>query len=207
MFTSLLSQLTYLNVFILMTIESTVIPLPSEIVLPPAAYHAAANGEQNVFLLIIAATLGADFGAAINYLVAYYVGRPVVYKFANSKLGHLCMINQEKVEKSEKYFYDHGVVATLTGRLIPVIRQLISVPAGLAKMNFLKFITFTTIGAGIWNCILAAIGWYLQSVVPEEQLASKVDEYSGHIKILILIVIASAAVYYIAKRYFTAKKG
>ena len=206
-FSFLLDQLSYLNVFLLMTIESTFIPFPSEVVLPPAAYHAHATGEQNVFLLIIVATLGADMGATINYFLAFYLGRPIVYAFANSKWGHRCLLNEEKVRRSEKFFDDHGVVATLTGRLVPVIRQLISIPAGLAKMNFLKFILYTTIGAGLWNCVLAAIGWYLQTIVPEDKLMEKVDEYSEHIKVVILAAIAVAVAYFIIKKYIVKKNG
>lgn len=206
-FSFLLDQLSYLNVFLLMTIESTFIPFPSEVVLPPAAYHAHATGEQNVFLLIIVATLGADMGAAINYFLAFYLGRPIVYAFANSKWGHRCLLNEEKVRRSEKFFDDHGVVATLTGRLVPVIRQLISIPAGLAKMNFLKFILYTTIGAGLWNCVLAAIGWYLQTIVPEDKLMEKVDEYSEHIKVFILAAIAVAVAYFIIRKYIVKKNG
>ena len=204
-FSFLLDQLSYLNVFLLMTIESTFIPFPSEVVLPPAAYHAHATGEQNVFLLIIVATLGADMGATINYFLAFYLGRPIVYAFANSKWGHRCLLNEEKVRRSEKFFDDHGVVATLTGRLVPVIRQLISIPAGLAKMNFLKFILYTTIGAGLWNCVLAAIGWYLQTIVPEDKLMEKVDEYSEHIKVFILAAIAVAVAYFIIRKYIVKK--
>ena len=206
-FSFLLDQLSYLNVFLLMTIESTFIPFPSEVVLPPAAYHAHATGEQNVFLLIIVATLGADMGATINYFLAFYLGRPIVYAFANSKWGHRCLLNEEKVRRSEKFFDDHGVVATLTGRLVPVIRQLISIPAGLAKMNFLKFILYTTIGAGLWNCVLAAIGWYLQTIVPEDKLMEKVDEYSEHIKVFILATIAVAVAYFILRKYIVKKNG
>lgn len=206
-FSFLLDQLSYLNVFLLMTIESTFIPFPSEVVLPPAAYHAHATGEQNVFLLIIVATLGADMGATINYFLAFYLGRPIVYAFANSKWGHRCLLNEEKVRRSEKFFDDHGVVATLTGRLVPVIRQLISIPAGLAKMNFLKFILYTTIGAGLWNCVLAAIGWYLQTIVPEDKLMEKVDEYSEHIKVFILAAIAVAVAYFILRKYIVKKNG
>ena len=206
-FSFLLDQLSYLNVFLLMTIESTFIPFPSEVVLPPAAYHAHATGEQNVFLLIIVATLGADMGATINYFLAFYLGRPIVYAFANSKWGHRCLLNEEKVRRSEKFFDDHGVVATLTGRLVPVIRQLISIPAGLAKMNFLKFILYTTIGAGLWHCVLAAIGWYLQTIVPEDKLMEKVDEYSEHIKVFILAAIAVAVAYFIIKKYIVKKNG
>ena len=131
----LLGNLNYTTVFFLMMLESTVIPVPSELVVSPAAYHAA-GGHLNIFLVILFATLGADVGASINYIAAYYLGRPIIYRFANSKFGKLCMLNQEKVEKSEKFFDRHGIVATITGRLIPGIRHLISIPAGLAKMHY-----------------------------------------------------------------------
>ena len=206
LFSFLLDQLNYLNVFLLMTIESTFIPFPSEVVLPPAAYHAHATGEQDVFLLTLVATLGADMGATINYVLSMYLGRPLVYAFANSKWGHRCLLNAEKVERSEKYFDEHGVFATLTGRLVPVVRQLISVPAGLARMNFLKFITFTTIGAGAWNCVLASIGWYLQTIVPEDQLLDKVNEYSHIISGCIVVVLIIAVGYFIYKKKNTANK-
>lgn len=198
-FYALLSNLNYTVIFILMTIESTVIPFPSEVVVPPAAYHAA-GGNLNILLVVLFATLGADLGAIINYAAGYYLGRPVIYKFANSRLGKLCMLSQEKVEKSERYFNEHGRVATITGRLIPGIRQLISVPAGLAKMNFWKFLLYTTIGAGAWNCILAALGWYLYSVVPEEQLQASIDAYSGHIKVVIFASLGLVVVYFMARR-------
>lgn len=206
LFGFLLDQLNYLNVFILMTIESTFIPFPSEIVLPPAAYNAHATGDQNVFVLILVATAGADTGAAINYFLSLYLGRPMIYTFANSKWGHRCLLNEEKIQTAEKYFDEHGVFATLTGRLVPVVRQLISIPAGLARMNFFKFILFTTIGAGIWNCILAGIGWYLQTIVPKEQLMDKVNEYSEHIKIAILGIIVIAAGYFLVKKLLKKAK-
>ncbi len=196
---SLLANLNYTAVFILMTVESTVIPFPSEVVVPPAAYRAA-DGSLNVFLVVLVATLGADVGAIINYAAGYFLGRPVIYRFANSKLGHLCLLNQEKIEKSEKYFNDHGLVATITGRLVPGIRQLISVPAGLAKMNFWKFLLYTTIGAGAWNVILAALGWYLHSFVPASQLQASIDAYSSEIKIVILALVGLAVVFFLFKR-------
>lgn len=196
---SLLSNLNYTTIFILMMVESTVIPFPSEVVVPPAAYNAA-GGSLNIFLVVLFATLGAVAGAAINYAAGYFLGRPVIYRFANSRLGHLCLLNQEKIEKSERYFNDHGVVATITGRLIPGIRQLISVPAGLAKMNFWKFIVYTAIGSGIWNCILAALGWYLHSFVPADQLQQSINAYSSEIKTVILAMVAIAVVYFVFKR-------
>ena len=196
--TSLLSNLNYATVYFLMLLESTVVPVPSELVVAPAAYHSAA-GHINIWLVILFATLGAMTGASINYLAGYYLGRPIIYKFANSRLGHLCLLNQSKVEKSEKYFDDHGMVATITGRLIPGIRHLISIPAGLAKMNYWKFLLYTTIGAGAGHAILALLGWYLHDVVPEEQLNDKILEYGEYIKVAICLVAAVALVYFIIR--------
>ncbi len=202
---TLLGNLNYGTVFFLMLLESTVIPVPSEFVVSPAAYHAA-GGNLNVFLVILFATIGADCGATINYLAGYYLGRPIIYRFANSRWGHACLLNQEKVEKSEKYFYDHGIAATITGRLIPGIRHLISIPAGLAKMKYWQFLLYTTLGAGIWNCILAALGWYLHSIVPEDQLTIKIMEYSDYIKVIIMALVAIAFVYFLAKWYIKRKR-
>lgn len=202
--TSLLSNLNYPTIFLLMLLESTVVPVPSELVVSPAAYHAA-SGHINVFLVVLFATIGADVGASINYIAGYYLGRPIIYKFANSRWGHLCLLNQEKVEKSEKYFYDHGIVATLTGRLIPGIRHLISIPAGLSKMNYWTFLLYTTIGAGVWHSILAALGWYMHSFVPEDQLEEKLMEYGDYIKwsIIGIVIIAFA---YIAVKHYLKKR-
>lgn len=202
--TSLLSHLNYGTIFFLMLLESTVIPVPSELVVSPAAYHAA-GGALNVWIVILVATLGADCGATINYVAGYYLGRPIIYRFANSKWGKMCLLNQEKVEKSEKYFDKHGMVATITGRLIPGIRHLISIPAGLAKMNYWHFLLFTTIGAGIWNIILAALGWWMHSFVPEDMLTEKLEEYGEYIKIAILALLAIVIVFAVVK-YVMRKK-
>ena len=200
MISSLLNNLNYGTILLLMLLESTVIPVPSELVVAPAAYHAA-GGSLNVFLVVLFATIGADLGASINYFVALYVGRPVIYKFANSKWGKMCLLNQEKVEKSERYFDDHGIVATLTGRLIPGIRHLISLPAVLARMNYWKFLLYTTLGAGAWHSILAAMGWYLHAIVPEDQLEATIEQYNHYIVFGILAIVALAILYFVAKKY------
>ena len=193
-----LDHLNYWTITLLMAIESSFIPFPSEIVVPPAAYRAASTGELNLWLVILFATAGALIGALANYFLALWLGKPIVYKFANSRFGHMCLIDQEKVETAEKFFNKHGVIATLIGRLGPAVRQLISIPAGLAKMNIGKFITFTALGAGLWNCVLAVLGWYLESIVPEDQLISTVTKYSdaiGH-TIIILVIIALGYIIY-----------
>lgn len=203
--TSMLGHLNYGTIFILMLLESTVIPVPSELVVAPAAYHAAA-GNLDIWLVILFATLGADVGATINYLAGWYLGRPIIYKFANSKWGHLCLLNQEKVEKSERYFDEHGMVATITGRLLPGIRHLISIPAGLAKMSYWKFLLYTTIGAASWHSILALLGHYMHSFVPEDQLEEKILEYGEYIKFGLIVLVILACIYVLVKWYIKKKK-
>lgn len=203
--TSMLGHLNYGTIFILMLLESTVIPVPSELVVAPAAYHAAA-GNLDIWLVILFSTLGADVGATINYLAGWYLGRPIIYKFANSKWGHLCLLNQEKVEKSERYFDEHGMVATITGRLLPGIRHLISIPAGLAKMSYWKFLLYTTIGAASWHSILALLGHYMHSFVPEDQLQEKILEYGEYIKSGLIFLVIVACLYFLVKWYVKKKK-
>lgn len=193
-----LQHLNYWVITLLMAIESSFIPFPSEVVVPPAAYQAA-SGDKNVFLVVLFATLGALIGAAINYALAYYLGRPIIYKFANSRIGHMCLIDQEKVEVAEKYFDDHGAVGTIVGRLVPAVRQLISIPAGLARMNFGKFILYTSIGAGLWNSVLAAIGYSLASVVSPDELDNTVAQYETPIKYGIIVVAVVIIGYLIYK--------
>ena len=184
-----LENLNYGTITLLMAIESSFIPFPSEVVVPPAAYKAAC-GEMNIWLVVFFSTLGAMIGAFVNYHLALWLGKPVIYKFANSRLGHMCLIDEQKVIKSEAFFNRHGVLATLIGRLVPAVRQLISIPAGLARMNIGKFALYTAIGAGLWNGILAAMGYYLQSVVPEDQLLEAVNIYSKEIGYGMLAVFA-----------------
>lgn len=185
-----LEHLNYWTITLLMTIESSFIPFPSEIVVPPAAYHAAANGELNIALIIFFATLGACFGALINYYLALWIGKPIVYKFADSRIGHILLLDVKKIQQAEDYFNKHGAVSTFVGRLIPAIRQLISIPAGLAKMKIHTFLAFTALGAGIWNTVLAALGYYLERIVPEEELISTVTEYSHEIGYTIVAIVA-----------------
>lgn len=194
-----LDHLNYWTITFLMTIESSFIPFPSEIVVPPAAYRAASTGELNIWLVIFFSTLGAVIGALVNYYLALWLGKPIVYKFANSRFGHMCLINQEKVETAEKFFNKHGVIATFIGRLVTVVRQLISIPAGLAKMHIGKFIAYTALGAGIWNAVLAGLGWYLEKIVPEEQLISTVSKYSHEIGYAIVGIVVLALGYVIYK--------
>ena len=134
-----LDHLNYWTITLLMAIESSFIPFPSEVVVPPAAYKAAVTNELNVFLVVIVATVGANIGALFNYYFAKWLGRPIVYKFANSRVGHMCLIDEASVQKAEKFFDKHGAISTFVGRLIPAVRQLISIPAGLARMKLSTF--------------------------------------------------------------------
>lgn len=171
----------YWLVFAFMVIESSFIPFPSEVIVPPAAYLASTKHEVNIWIVLLLATSGAIIGALVNYYLSMWIGRPIVYKFAQSRLGHALLITTQKVEKAEKYFDEHGAVSTFVGRLIPAIRQLISIPAGLSKMNIGVFILFTALGAAVWNGILAGLGTWLGSIVKPERLYEKVEEYNTYL--------------------------
>ena len=191
-----MANLNYFTVALLMAIESTFLPLPSEIVIPFAAYKAG-QGDLNVFIVVLAGTIGALSGSLINYTLAYYLGRPLVYKFAGSRLGKLFLLSEEKVKHAEEYFIRNGKTSTFIGRLVPGVRHLISIPAGLAKMNLRDFILFTFIGAGIWNIILAIIGYYLYAV------REQIFPYVGHILIGVGVLFG---VYLIIKARNNGKK-
>ena len=155
-----MENMTYLAITILMAIESTFIPLPSELVLPPAAWKAAQTGELNVFLIILFASLGCVIGASFNYVLSRTLGRTIIYGLADSKVAKIFFINKAKLLKAENYFVENGNTSTFIGRLIPGIRHLISIPAGLAKMNFSKFLLYTFTGSFLWNAILTLLGYY-----------------------------------------------
>ena len=186
-----MNNINYYTITLLMTVESSFIPFPSEVVLPPAAWKAAHTGELNLILIFLCAMFGAITGALINYFLSISLGRVVVYKLADTKLAHLLLINREKIEKAEKYFVDHGKSSTFIGRLVPGIRQLISIPAGLTKMNVGQFIAYTSLGAGLWNIILIALGYFLYS---QQELLMKVY---NEIKIGLLILGAAFVLYLI----------
>lgn len=192
-------NMNYTTITILMTVESSVIPFPSEIVVPPAAYIASQpDSHLNIYLVVLFATIGALLGAIINYFGAIYLGRPIVYKFARSKLGHLFLLSEEKVMKAELYFNRQGKISTFVGRLIPGIRQLISIPAGLARMNIASFLLYTFIGAGIWNVILALLGYIAHG---QQDLINKYTHELSYIFLgLVALFIAYMVIRQVVKR-------
>ena len=176
------AHLNYFWITVLMAIESSFIPFPSEVVVPPAAYFACTEGSNlNIYLVVVFATLGALIGALVNYYLAVWIGRPLVYKFANSRFGHMCLIDEAKVVKAEQYFDKHGAISTFIGRLIPAVRQLISIPAGLARMNLAKFVLYTSLGAGVWNIVLASLGYWLSTFIPKDQLYVQIEHYNQYL--------------------------
>jgi membrane protein DedA with SNARE-associated domain len=150
-----IGALGYPGIFLLMAMESSVIPIPSEIVMPPAGYLAQ-QGQMNMAIVILCGTAGSLVGAYANYYAADYLGRPLLLKY-----GKYVWITEEKFAKVERFFKDHGEVSTFIGRLLPVIRHLISLPAGLAGMNHLKFSLYTLLGAGLWVTVLSYIGYFI----------------------------------------------
>lgn len=200
---------SYLFVFIFMAVESSFIPFPSEVVVPPAVYIGLTTGNMNIFVIVIVATAGAIVGALVNYYLAYFLGRPIVYRFANSRFGHVCLIDEAKVKRSEDYFDKHGASSTFIGRLIPAVRQLISIPAGLAKMNIGKFVIFTGLGALTWNSILAGLGYWLSQIAPDiKTFQNMVEEYNSYLTLggLILLVLCVLYIVYHATKKKSAKK-
>ncbi|NLI35911.1 MAG: DedA family protein [Bacteroidales bacterium] len=194
-----IAHLNYWTITLLMAIESSFIPLPSEIVVPPAGYMAASTGEMNIFLVILFSTLGCVIGALVNYGLAYWLGRPIVYKFANSRLGHLFMLNEQKIYKSESFFQHHGSISTFIGRLMPAVRHLISIPAGLARMKLSNFVLFTALGSLIWNSILAVAGYYFASVIPLDQLHEHIKVYSTKVGYGFLVIGVLLVAYWVYK--------
>lgn len=196
------NNMNYGSITALMTIESSFVPFPSEVIIPPAAYVASKpESKLNIFLVVLFGTLGALIGAYINYFLALWLGRPVVYKIADSRFGKLMLLSSEKVKKAEDYFNKHGKVSTFIGRLIPGIRQLISLPAGLARMNLGAFTVYTLLGAGIWNIILASLGYLAHGQ------ADLINKYSKELSYIILAAAALAIAYFVVRYFVKKKKG
>lgn len=186
----------YFTITVLMAAESSILPVPSEMVIPPAVYIAMdPKSDLSIFWIIVFGTLGAMIGASVNYIMAMWLGRIVIYKFADSKVGRMLMLSSEKIQKSEKFFNDHGKTSTFIGRLIPVVRHLISIPAGLAKMNYLSFLLYTFLGAGLWNIILALLGY----VAGENR--DMINEYSHELSYGFLAIGAVLLIWLLVKSF------
>lgn len=190
------NNMNYGSITTLMAVESSFIPFPSEVVVPPAAYVATKQEGQhlNILLIVVFATLGAIIGALVNYFLSLWLGRPIIYKFADSKIGHLLLLSSDKVQKAEDYFNEKGKISTFIGRLVPGIRQLISIPAGLSKMNLGSFILFTALGAGVWNTVLAVLGYVAGNN------SSLIYKYYHEISYTILGLVAIYIIYLILKK-------
>ncbi len=157
---SLAEGLGYVGVFVLMAVESSFLPFPSELAIPPAAWLAS-QGKMNLFLIIFLGTLGSVIGAVFNYFLALWLGRPLIYKLIDTRFARLLRLKKEDLERTEKMFLENANKATFVARLIPVVRQLISIPAGFTKMPFTPFILLTALGSFIWVTILAILGYTL----------------------------------------------
>lgn len=196
-----MDHMNYGTITLLMTVESSFIPFPSEVVVPPAAYKASQEDSNlNIVLVVVFATLGALLGAIFNYYFALFLGRPVVYRFAESKIGRMCLLSGEGVKKAEDYFNKHGKMSTLIGRLIPGIRQLISVPAGLSRMHFGSFLLYTFIGASLWNIVLAVLGYIAHGN------AELIDKYNKEFSYLLFGLGILFVLYLIYNGFFKKKR-
>jgi membrane protein DedA with SNARE-associated domain len=157
---------------------------------------------MSLWIIVLVGTLGALIGAYINYFLSRWLGRPIIYAFAESRVGHLLQLSRAKVERAEAYFNDHGNVSTLVGRLIPVIRQLISIPAGLSKMNFASFSLYTFLGAALWNCVLALLGYLAYQAAD----ISVITKYSHQLSIIILVLLALVVVFFVVRAIVKKRK-
>ena len=181
-----IGSMGYIGIFLLMALESSLVPIPSEIIMPPAGYLVQ-QGQMNMALVILNGTLGSLFGAYLNYFAAHYLGRPFLLKY-----GRYVLITEEHFRRVEDYFASHGEISTFIGRLLPVIRHLISLPAGLAGMNHIKFSVFTLLGAFIWVSILTGIGYFLgQNEVLIEQYSHQVilDVLAASVVLVTLYIV------------------
>ena len=182
-----IGDMGYWGIFLLMFLESTFFPFPSEIIMIPAGYLAF-KGEMNVYIVVLVGILGSVGGALFNYYLAMHFGRKFILKY-----GKYFFIKEETLDKLEAFFVKHGELSTFNGRLIPGIRQLISLPAGLARMNIARFSLYSALGAGIWVIVLVALGYLLGS---NEELIS---EYLKTATVIALISVVFITIFYIVR--------
>lgn len=188
-FLTFAQKIGYWGIVFLMTIESSFIPFPSEVVVPPAAYLAA-QGKMNIWLVIGASILGSLIGALFNYFLAYYLGRPLIYRLAQTKAARFLLIKPTQIERAEIFFARYDRASTFFGRLVPVVRQLISLPAGFVKMPLLSFVFYTSLGSTIWTIVLAALGYFFGANDQVWQV------YYREISFGIVILAALALIYF-----------
>jgi len=186
----------YPGIVLLMAVESSVIPLPSELVMPPAGYLAA-KGEMSLPVAILCGVLGSVLGALANYGVAAWLGRAFVHR-----LGRYVLVSERSLVRSERFFADHGEISTFIARMLPVIRHLISLPAGLARMPLPRFVTFTGLGSGIWVTVLTLIGWTIgrKEDVVLGALNVEVRRQAAHAMSIIVPVLVVLTVAYVIWR-------
>jgi membrane protein DedA with SNARE-associated domain len=184
---STIGAMGYPGIFLLMAMESSIIPVPSELVMPPAGYLAQ-QGQMNIGFAILTGTLGSLVGAYINYFAARHLGRPLLLKY-----GKYVWITEEKFTRVETFFLRHGEISTFLGRLLPVVRHLISLPAGLAGMGHIRFSLYTLLGAGIWVTVLTGIGYYIGHFVGTNRELTDLFVQHSH-KALLVVVLCSAVI-------------
>ena len=203
------ANMNYSSITVLMTVESSFIPFPSEVVIPPAVYVAADPASQlcttgvypvDVMLIVMSGTLGAMLGAVINYALAAWLGRPIIYRFADSRLGRMCLLSSDKLKTAEDYFNSHGNISTFIGRLIPAVRQLISIPAGLSRMHFGKFLLYTFLGAFSWNCVLALLGYIAHGQM------DLIQKYSHELSVAIVVLLVAGVAYWGIRKFILSGK-
>lgn len=195
---SLSEKLGYGGIVFLMTVESSFIPFPSEVVIPPAAYLAS-TGSMNIWLVIASGILGSLLGASLNYFLALTLGRTIVYRLVNYRIAKMFLLNEQKLKNAEEYFLKFGNISTFLGRLVPAVRQLISIPAGFSKMKFGNFLFFTFLGSGLWTVILAVLGYTLGS---NKEL---LEHYYSNSKLLIVAIVTGLLIGFVVFKVFAKK--
>ncbi|MEA3492303.1 MAG: DedA family protein [Campylobacterota bacterium] len=183
----LVGSMGYTGIFVLMFLESSFFPFPSEVVMIPAGYLAY-KGEMNLYLAVLAGILGSVAGALFNYYLAMKFGRKFLIKY-----GKYFFLKEDSLDKLERFFQKHGEISTFNGRLIPGIRQYISLPAGLSRMSVWKFSLYTALGAGIWVVVLVGLGYFLGS---NEEM---INEYLHTATLIALISVLFITIFYIVR--------